>query len=460
MTPRAREPARRIAPIYGPPGEGGEIILYAGDLELQSGGQFGTLHGQVELRLYPAPDLKARVAGSGTDLLRLTFGDSLGSTALPAQASLAPPQSSTPPEQPEGTQWADAWIAARGLTGGTLASAERLLLHYSGAFEPRFRAMTDLEGGGTQGQIPFELPGWRLVVAPVDEAASDARGFSGAIEATPTGSRIDLADVNRLSYRLFILLSLTASREVAIGPICGLDSDGDVVWVRWDSPRMRRGRGVGWCPRHLIPTALPVLAGGYVSLSGDRATEVVFERAAEALLFADSDQVVDVRVPIACGALELLAWWLLPRHGVIDESDLDNLKAGTAVRRLLEWAGIPEGVPEHLEALSARRDVLGQRGWGGPEVVFNVRNRLIHPPKNRADPEWPGHDVLVESWQLSLWYLQLAILRLLDYSGEYRTALHFGGSEAATEPVPWAAQPNPTSAGRYQPTRPKPATNR
>jgi hypothetical protein len=45
---------------------------------------------------------------------------------------------------------------------------------------------------------------------------------------------------------------------------------------------------------------------------------------------------------------------------------------------------------------------------------------------------------MVEAWQLATWYLQLAILRLLDYHGHYRTALVFGGSEARSDPVPWA----------------------
>lgn len=180
------------------------------------------------------------------------------------------------------------------------------------------------------------------------------------------------------------------------------------------------------------------MAKGYAPLIADRALVDVFERAVEALLFADSGEMLDVRIPIACIGIELLAWAVLPRWAGVDEAEADELKAGPAARLLLEWAGIPTEIPDELPALAARRDALRQRGWGGPEILFNVRNRLVHPPKSRDDPEWPDHDVMVEAWQLATWYLQLAILRLLDYHGQYRTVLVFGGSEARSEPVPWA----------------------
>lgn len=80
----------------------------------------------------------------------------------------------------------------------------------------------------------------------------------------------------------------------------------------------------------------------------------------------------------------------------------------------------------------------GQPGWAGPELVFNVRNRLVHPPKRVEDPEWPSDEEREEVWQLSTWFLQMAILRLLDYQGEYWSRLRLGRSGMDTEPVPWA----------------------
>lgn len=79
------------------------------------------------------------------------------------------------------------------------------------------------------------------------------------------------------------------------------------------------------------------------------------------------------------------------------------------------------------------------RGWGGPELLFNVRNGVIHPPKELADPKWPDVDELFEAWQLGTWYLQLVILRLVGYNGEYWSRLRLGRSEMDVAAVPWAA---------------------
>jgi hypothetical protein len=46
---------------------------------------------------------------------------------------------------------------------------------------------------------------------------------------------------------------------------------------------------------------------------------------------------------------------------------------------------------------------------------------------------------LVEAWQLATWYLELAVVRLLGYDGEYVSRLRLEGWIGDTEPVPWSA---------------------
>jgi hypothetical protein len=72
----------------------------------------------------------------------------------------------------------------------------------------------------------------------------------------------------------------------------------------------------------------------------------------------------------------------------------------------------------------------------GPELVTEVRNKLVHPPRRLNGPEWPSPDVIIEAWELSMWYLELVLLRVLEYSGSYTsriTAKAYGD----TSPVPW-----------------------
>lgn len=155
------------------------------------------------------------------------------------------------------------------------------------------------------------------------------------------------------------------------------------------------------------------------------------------LLTADGSEVLDVRIPIACSGLELLSWAVLQRQEWLTAEALDRATAATSLRLLLKWAEIPIEIPDHFEALNARRTGVGQADWAGPEALFNVRNRLVHPPKRIDDPEWPSSNELVESWQLATWYLELALLRLLEYRGDYQCRLRLGRWPGENEPVPW-----------------------
>jgi hypothetical protein len=108
------------------------------------------------------------------------------------------------------------------------------------------------------------------------------------------------------------------------------------------------------------------------------------------------------------------------------------------VRLLLQWAGIPVELPSQFGALAARGGRLSQSDVAGPELIFDVRNNLVHPPKRIDEPEWPDRAQLLEAWQLATWYLELALLRLLGYEGEYVSRLRLGGWDFDTEPVPWS----------------------
>ena len=71
------------------------------------------------------------------------------------------------------------------------------------------------------------------------------------------------------------------------------------------------------------------------------------------------------------------------------------------------------------------------------ELAINVRNKVVHPPNNIRSIEWPSGNELFEAWQLTMWYLELSILRLLGYRGNYTSRLQLHGWSGRTEPVPW-----------------------
>lgn len=147
-----------------------------------------------------------------------------------------------------------------------------------------------------------------------------------------------------------------------------------------------------------------------------------------------------MRIPIVCSGLELLAWAILQHEDwLVDPSVRRRMKTAAVVRLLLKWAGIPTGVPGSLPVLGARLGASGKAGWEGPEILFDLRNAMVHPPKHLDNVQWPEGEELVDAWLLGTWYLELALLRVLGYDGEYWSRVRLNRPAGALEPVPWAS---------------------
>jgi hypothetical protein len=141
---------------------------------------------------------------------------------------------------------------------------------------------------------------------------------------------------------------------------------------------------------------------------------------------------------MTCVGLEVLASEVLQRVCQLSPSKVDDLNAGVRLRRLIEVSEIPIDVPPSLTALCQRPAAAGS-AWSGPEVLADVRNWLVHPTKLSKNLAAPTKQELIEAWQLATWYLELAILYQLGYTGSYSTRLVLGGWEGTVEPVPWAS---------------------
>lgn len=59
--------------------------------------------------------------------------------------------------------------------------------------------------------------------------------------------------------------------------------------------------------------------------------------------------------------------------------------------------------------------------FGGPESLVDVRNRIVH---HKAD--YPGTDELWRAWKTCCYYLELLILRKLDYNGQFSDRFQAG----------------------------------
>ncbi len=437
MTVTPSQPAQEkyIEQLYRPSRDG-FIVVYAGDLLLSQNNRTWTASGDLQLSLAHRRQFYARFTGLDPQLAAsLAMGDD-PLVELPPNSSLEPPTLAMETAEPSESHPQDRYEISLGLlSAGRMASIQSLILHITGELTsyPLPKHPTEY---GPQGHIHFSLPGWTLQLAEASMEPWSDTNFSYVIKATPNKLPVNKEQVHRLIGGVFILLQFVASGGIAIGPRVGLDEAGHVVWAEW-APTLTQPAGQRWCTDRLVLTALPILAEGLSGLSEESAIEFSVDRAVTMLLATNEPGVLDVKIPIICAGLEILAWSTLQYERWLNPDDLAKLSAGARTRLLLQWAGIPIDLPANFDGLSGWRQRGGRQYLTGPDLIFEVRNRVVHPPKKVSDPEWPKPEELWDALRLGTWYLELALLRILGYGGEYASRLHPAGWRGQTEPVPW-----------------------
>jgi hypothetical protein len=359
---------------------------------------------------------------------------------VPTGATLVPPSVSVVPTEPQsGPFWTNFVRRLNKVDAGDFPAAVRLSMQVVGRLT-RMPLPQVTTAVGTQGQVPFSVPGWDLVLAVADEQPFDKQQ-SFIVEAVPNaGQTIDLEAVDTLSLLLLRILSFLTGSDVGVVPVVGLDANDEVVAARWAAPRVNLDHTpLRWCYEGDVAIALPQLAAGRAQLETDPVLAKCLDRAIALHLATNGPEVLDVKLPVACSGLELLAWSVLQQHGWLSPRAIrsKSLTAPDRAQLFLKWAGIPTDLPQSMPALAQRRRNLGQPTMQAVELAINVRNKVVHPPDKISSVEWPSGAELFEAWQLATWYLELGILRLLEYRGNYQSRLQLGGWSGQTVPVPW-----------------------
>ena len=145
---------------------------------------------------------------------------------------------------------------------------------------------------------------------------------------------------------------------------------------------------------------------------------------------------VEGSLVLAHAALERLAWVRLVVAGSQPEKAFDGKEARERIEALLLELNIPWALPASaVPDLAAWALARGLNG--GPAAISAVRNMIVHP-KRQAALMQASPTIRIEATRLALWYLEVALLALCRYNGNYVSRLHPGPTVFnATIPVPW-----------------------
>ncbi len=280
---------------------------------------------------------------------------------------------------------------------------------------------------------------WVLTINRVDENSSNATRNSmlthQGILRRADESEFVSAEAERCLIHLCKYFSFCYERWVSTANVEGFDIHGKVVYRQLGAGKLDTANSESnWLDDFQPETAMKQLFPGFMSKMEDENWEETLKIAIYWYIRGDTSKVgPDGSLVILQAALERLSWELLVHEThVLSADGFNKLTAADTLRLLLSQNQIPLEIPSGQNTLLA----IGKRSaWkDGADAVVLTRNRLVHPPRKKgtaAELDYYG------AYTLAKWYIELVLLRLSGFEGDYSNRTIPQRWSGQTEPVPW-----------------------
>lgn len=259
--------------------------------------------------------------------------------------------------------------------------------------------------------------------------------YSGEIRRV-NGKLMTFDEISTLSYKFSTFLSFLNGKRTAAMFCTGFLRDA-VIWQDYSRKVVEQHFHVHHWPYTTKTELFNSLWQSFSELWKDKDHQYFLETAINWYIEANTNKVfVESRIMLAQTNLELLYNWLvIEKLGMLEGKDSAGIAAANKIRLLLSTIKVPKQIPKDFTSL------LGaEKAKDGPEIITIIRNAIVHSQEEkRRKLKAMSPDVKIEALYLSLWYVELSLLFILDYKGVYINRCKKAPSVvAAGGIVPWA----------------------
>ena len=142
---------------------------------------------------------------------------------------------------------------------------------------------------------------------------------------------------------------------------------------------------------------------------------------------------------LAQTALELVYnWWIVEHKKMILGKDSENISASNKIRLLLSQLNISGSIPTAFTNLKNFKDTTDNVD-DAPDAIVYIRNAIVHSQEEKRKKLSTIHyQAKYEALQVYIWYIEMALLCILNYNGNYfnRCSKEVYAIKAE-EQVPW-----------------------
>jgi hypothetical protein len=305
------------------------------------------------------------------------------------------------------------------------------------------------------GRLSLKVNGWSLKIVEVEtlkplmEELKTKGGYvithAGLIEKEH-GASYSADDLEELLSMLHCFFSFVLARWAGPQLQVGYDEIGDKSFENWGYGPLTSGAWLGhvsWFDERHSELIQQVLTGFY-----DLWKKEIWKTALHEVIYwyVGANQIgsgvnVDSALLFTQSALECLAWtYCVLDRGMVSKDAFRSrgLRTSDKLRMLISSLGLPMAMPTEVKSLHFKPK-KGKAWIDAMDALTDLRNGLVHPDKDHAPPD----DAYYDAWRMSLWYIDLILLRLCNHEGMYanRLSTRYTGQ---VELVPWGKKVSST----------------
>jgi hypothetical protein len=303
---------------------------------------------------------------------------------------------------------------------------------------------------GWAGRISLVSSQWKIKIdslsPKIRKKLFTSLRIDGGFAITNVGQieRIDkdhfsIEEVEDCLKALWYFLSFLRGAWVGLILPIGFDRNHNKVWEKWSSQKISPfSDSMSWFSRQDTRRDLDVMFSRFMDYWSDSSFQetlmLVIHWYVESNLQSGA---VEGSILMAQAAYELLF-----EVKSNSNSNSTRISAEKKLKEILLWAKLPikgTEIPSDEGKLSSLMSFVSateNQVFNIPQAITRVRNKLTHPKSKNTQLIIYSNSLRIETWQVSLWYLELLILYLLDYQGLYRNRLRFI-YEGDYDEVPW-----------------------
>jgi hypothetical protein len=347
----------------------------------------------------------------------------------------------------------DGWSNGA-VVGKADAPLKRIVAHWfnlPNLYSPLAPIRTTEANGWWLGRWEMEVSGWKLTVDVRPDHARVWRNLHQAHLYVMThvmelrranGAAFTAAKAESVLAALHVGVSFALGQWAAPMLPVGEDNTGKVVWEDWHPGYCDPARKTspGWWHEQQHASLTDFLGRVITAFADPDRLPALRLQLMFGIAAMNDRGFVEQRVMMGAAGLEHIMWQTLVLEGGMSERQYRDQDAHEKLRRLLTDAQIPTDIDAGLLPVTARFAAEEQQRQGkvldGPDVVTQIRNRLVHP-RGAQERVYRLEGLVAEVWCLTRHYLVLLILHSLGYQGSYRDLRKTRGWAGDVGDVPW-----------------------